>query len=105
MLLRAPHPTLTPGERELIAAYVSGLNDCDFCCSSHAAFAAAQLPAGMPLVDQVRADVGTARSTPGCGHCCTSPPRCAAAAGRSPPNWSRRPARRAPPTWRSTTRC
>ncbi|MBU8860742.1 MULTISPECIES: carboxymuconolactone decarboxylase family protein [unclassified Micromonospora] len=60
VLLRAPHPTLTPGERELIAAYVSGLNDCDFCCSSHAAFAAAQLPAGMPLVDQVRADVGTA---------------------------------------------
>ncbi|MFC0033289.1 carboxymuconolactone decarboxylase family protein [Micromonospora chaiyaphumensis] len=59
-LLRAPHPTLTPGERELIAAYVSGLNDCTFCCSSHSAFAAAQLPAGMHLVDQVRADVGTA---------------------------------------------
>ncbi|MFG1780273.1 carboxymuconolactone decarboxylase family protein [Micromonospora sp. NPDC049051] len=59
-LLRAPHPTLTPGERELIAAYVSGLNECRFCCASHSAFAAAQLPAGMRLVDQVRADPATA---------------------------------------------
>lgn len=47
---------LTRGERELIAAYVSSLNQCRFCTSSHAAFAAAQLPEGMPLVDQVRAD-------------------------------------------------
>ncbi|MER7419492.1 carboxymuconolactone decarboxylase family protein [Micromonospora peucetia] len=59
-LLRAPHPTLTPGERELIAAYVSGLNECKFCCASHSAFAAAQLPSGMRLVDQVRADPVTA---------------------------------------------
>lgn len=51
MLLRAPNP-LSPGERELIAAYVSGLNECDFCCRSHSAFAAAQLDAGMSLVDQ-----------------------------------------------------
>ena len=49
-----------PGERELIAAYVSGLNECNFCCASHSAFAAAQLPAGMPLVDRVRADPATA---------------------------------------------
>ena len=55
VLLRGPS-TLTRGERELIAAYVSTLNDCDFCASSHAAFAAAQLPQGMALVDQVRAD-------------------------------------------------
>ena len=55
VLLRGPHP-LTPGERELIAAYVSGLNECRFCCASHSAFAAAQLPAGMALVDQVRGD-------------------------------------------------
>ncbi|MEU4782085.1 carboxymuconolactone decarboxylase family protein [Micromonospora sp. NPDC023633] len=59
-LLRAPHPTLSPGERELIAAYVSGLNECRFCCASHSAFAAAQLPLGMRLVDQVRADPATA---------------------------------------------
>ncbi|GAA1392825.1 carboxymuconolactone decarboxylase family protein [Catellatospora coxensis] len=59
-LLHAPHPTLTAGERELIAAYVSGLNECDFCCSSHSAFAAAQLDEGMTLVQQVRADPQTA---------------------------------------------
>ncbi|MGC1210080.1 MAG: carboxymuconolactone decarboxylase family protein [Micromonospora sp.] len=59
-LLRAPHPSLTPGERELIAAYVSGLNECGFCCASHSAFAAAQLPSGTPVVDQVRADPGSA---------------------------------------------
>ncbi|MFI7428187.1 carboxymuconolactone decarboxylase family protein [Micromonospora sp. NPDC049836] len=55
-LLRAPHPTLSPGERELIAAYVSDLNDCGFCAASHGATAAAQLPAGESLVGQVRAD-------------------------------------------------
>jgi len=59
VLLRGPHP-LTPGERELIAAYVSGLNECMFCCASHSAFAAAQLSTGMTLVDQVRTDVDSA---------------------------------------------
>jgi uncharacterized peroxidase-related enzyme len=54
-ILRGPSP-LPRGERELIAAYVSSLNECTFCASSHSAFAAVQLPAGMPLVDQVRAD-------------------------------------------------
>ena len=64
VLLRTdPHP-LTRGERELIAAYVSGLNECTFCCSSHSAFAAAQLPEGMALVDQVRADLDTAPVSP-----------------------------------------
>jgi uncharacterized peroxidase-related enzyme len=58
-LLRSPN-SMTPGERELIAAYVSGLNECNYCCSSHSAFAAAQLDAGMPLVDQVRADLDAA---------------------------------------------
>lgn len=55
VLLRGPN-TLTPGERELIAAYVSGLNACEFCRDSHSAFAAAQLDAGMAVVEQVRAD-------------------------------------------------
>jgi uncharacterized peroxidase-related enzyme len=59
VLLRGPS-TLSRGERELIAAYVSGLNDCTFCCGSHSAFAAAQLEEGMTLVDQVRADLDTA---------------------------------------------
>jgi uncharacterized peroxidase-related enzyme len=48
VLLRGPN-TLTRGERELIASYVS-------CTNIHGAFAAAQLPSGITLVDQVRAD-------------------------------------------------
>lgn len=59
VLLRGPH-SLARGERELIAAYVSGLNECRFCSASHSAFAAAQLDGGMHLVDQVRADPGAA---------------------------------------------
>jgi uncharacterized peroxidase-related enzyme len=62
-LLVVPN-SLTRGERELIAAYVSGLNECRFCCGSHSAFAAAQLEAGMPLVDQVRADLDSAAVSP-----------------------------------------
>jgi uncharacterized peroxidase-related enzyme len=59
VLLRGPN-SLTPGERELVAAYVSGLNECTYCCVSHSAFAAAQLDAGMDLVDQVRSDLDSA---------------------------------------------
>lgn len=55
VLLRG-QSTLSRGERELIASYVSSLNDCSFCTDSHAAFAAAQLPGGLVLVDQVRRD-------------------------------------------------
>lgn len=63
VLLRGPS-SLTRGERELIAAYVSTLNDCHFCAASHAAFAAAQLPEGMALVEQVRADPASAPVSP-----------------------------------------
>ena len=59
VLLRGPS-TLTRGERELIMAYVSSLNSCRYCTASHSATAAAQLPGGMALVEQVRADAGTA---------------------------------------------
>jgi uncharacterized peroxidase-related enzyme len=63
VLLRAPN-AMPAGERELIAAYVSGLNECTFCCSSHSAFAGAQLAGGMSLVDQVRADLDSAPVSP-----------------------------------------
>ena len=36
VLLRRPH-SLTSGERELIAAFVSSRNDCAFCQASHSA--------------------------------------------------------------------
>jgi uncharacterized peroxidase-related enzyme len=54
-LLREPN-SLSPGERELIAAYVSSLNDCKFCHASHSAFAAAQLPDGTAVVSAACAD-------------------------------------------------
>jgi uncharacterized peroxidase-related enzyme len=59
VLLRGPS-TLARGERELIAAYVSALNDCRYCSSTHGACAAAQLPDGMALVEQVRANPDSA---------------------------------------------
>jgi uncharacterized peroxidase-related enzyme len=59
VLLRGPS-TLARGEQELIAAYVSTLNGCQYCTASHSATAAAQLPGGMDLVEQVRADAASA---------------------------------------------
>jgi uncharacterized peroxidase-related enzyme len=52
VLLRGPS-TLSPGERELIASYVSSRNECDYCTRSHSTFAAVQLDGGRPLVKQV----------------------------------------------------
>lgn len=57
-LLRGDSP-LSVAERELIAAYVSGLNACAFCHDAHAIHARAY---GIPLatLDAVLADVSTA---------------------------------------------
>lgn len=63
VLLRGEH-SLTAGERELIAAYVSGLNECEFCRDSHSAFAAAQLEPGMSLVLDVRTNPELAAISP-----------------------------------------
>jgi uncharacterized peroxidase-related enzyme len=52
--------SLSRGERELIAAFVSSLNVCEFCCDSHSAFAAAQLPDGHQIVAAIKKDVATA---------------------------------------------
>jgi len=55
VLLRAPN-SLSPGERELIATYVSYLNDCHYCQSIHGAIAAAHLNSDEELVRRVKAD-------------------------------------------------
>ena len=55
ILLFGPH-TLAAGERELIATYVSYLNDCHFCQSIHGAIAAAHLGGDEDLVKRVKAD-------------------------------------------------
>ena len=55
ILLHAPN-SLAPGERELIATYVSYLNDCYFCQTVHGAIAAAHLDGDEDLVKRVKAD-------------------------------------------------
>ena len=55
LLLRGPN-TLSPGERELIAAYVSLQNDCFFCHSVHGAVAAQHLGDDEQLVADVKRD-------------------------------------------------
>jgi uncharacterized peroxidase-related enzyme len=62
-LLRAPS-SLSRGERELIAAFVSSRNECRYCTGSHSAYAAAQLPDGPDLVAAVKADLETAPISP-----------------------------------------
>lgn len=52
VLLRGPSP-LTEGQRELIAAYVSRLNNCVFCSGSHAAAARELLESNAAIVDKV----------------------------------------------------
>lgn len=55
--------TLSRGERELIAAYVSWLNECQFCQRSHSTFAAFQLGGSWDVVEAVKLDPGTAPVT------------------------------------------
>jgi uncharacterized peroxidase-related enzyme len=62
VLLRGPN-TLTSGEREMIAAFVSARNDCDFCHSSHRAAAAHNLDGDYSLVDAVCHDHASAEVT------------------------------------------
>jgi uncharacterized peroxidase-related enzyme len=58
ILLHEPG-SLTPGERELIATYVSSRNNCHFCQSSHGAAAACHL-GDATVIMQVKADFLTA---------------------------------------------
>jgi uncharacterized peroxidase-related enzyme len=51
-LLRGPSP-LSPAERELIAAFVSGRNECGFCMNSHAAAARCLYGDEKQIVDEV----------------------------------------------------
>ncbi len=61
-LLRGPSP-LTPGERELIAAFASHTNQCRFCTKSHAAVAGLHL-SDPQLVAAVLEDVELAPISP-----------------------------------------
>jgi len=58
-LLHNPHPSLSPGERELIATYVSSLNNCKYCSTVHGAIAKHHLLNG-DVVQQVKTNPETA---------------------------------------------
>ena len=101
VLLRGDN-TLSRGERELIAAYVSDLNDCTFCQASHAASrrpargrdacrrAGEVRPGERADQRKLRALLAIAAGVQQSGKLVTR-------------RTSRRRAPRAPPTWRSTT--
>jgi uncharacterized peroxidase-related enzyme len=59
VLLRGPG-TLSPGERELIATFVSSRNDCFFCQTIHGAVAAYHLDGNEQLVLDVKQDTESA---------------------------------------------
>jgi uncharacterized peroxidase-related enzyme len=63
VLLRGSN-TLTSGEREMIAAFVSDRNDCHFCHASHRAAAAHHMGGDYGPVDAVKRDFQTAPVTP-----------------------------------------
>jgi uncharacterized peroxidase-related enzyme len=59
VLLRGPG-TLTPGERELIATFVSARNDCRYCQTIHGAIAAHHVGGAEDLVVAVKTDPANA---------------------------------------------
>ncbi len=59
ILLRG-ESTLSAAERELIAAYVSWLNKCEFCCNSHSAAALHLYGGDAALIEAVLKDIETA---------------------------------------------
>ena len=63
VLLRGSN-TLTSGEREMIAAFVSDRNDCHFCHASHRAAAAHHMDGRYEVVDAVKQDYESAPVSP-----------------------------------------
>jgi uncharacterized peroxidase-related enzyme len=63
VLLRG-ESTLSPGDRELIATYVSSKNECHYCQSIHGAIAAAHLGGDEDLVLAVKSDFDSAAISP-----------------------------------------
>lgn len=56
--------TLSSGEREMIASYVSYKNDCHFCHTSHGAAAAHHLGGDLNLIDDIKLGLGKTKVTP-----------------------------------------
>ena len=60
ILLRSDNNSLTRGERELIGAHVSYLNDCFFCQNVHGALAGHYLECDISVVDAINRDISSA---------------------------------------------
>jgi len=58
ILLRSDNNTLSRGERELIGAYVSYLNDCFFCQNVHGALAGHYLKCSIEEIDAIKSGFG-----------------------------------------------
>jgi uncharacterized peroxidase-related enzyme len=56
ILLRSDDSTLSRGERELIATYVSYLNDCFFCQNVHGSLAGHYLNCDIQKIDSIKSD-------------------------------------------------
>ncbi|QEC68846.1 peroxidase-related enzyme [Panacibacter ginsenosidivorans] len=56
ILLHDDNNTLSRGERELIGAYVSSLNDCFFCQNVHGALAQHYMQCDMQFIDNIKKD-------------------------------------------------
>jgi uncharacterized peroxidase-related enzyme len=64
VLLRDDDNTLSRGERELIGAYVSYLNDCFFCQNVHGALAGHYLGCNIDEIDAIKKDFTSAEISP-----------------------------------------
>ena len=64
VLLRDDDNTLSRGERELIGAYVSYLNDCFFCQNVHGALAGHYLGCNIDEIDAIKNDFTSAKISP-----------------------------------------
>ena len=64
ILLRDDNNTLSRGERELIGAYVSSLNDCFFCQNVHGALAQHYMQCDSKFIDAVKYDFNATNLSP-----------------------------------------
>ncbi|MGN6602143.1 MAG: carboxymuconolactone decarboxylase family protein [Ginsengibacter sp.] len=60
ILLHDENNTLSRGEREMIGAYVSSLNDCFFCQNVHGAMAQHYFECDMQFIDDIKKDFQSA---------------------------------------------
>ena len=64
ILLRDDNNSLSRGERDLIATYVSSLNDCFFCQNAHGGIAQHYLQCDMQFIDAVKNDFQSTAISP-----------------------------------------